>query len=45
MTRGHDHLWADLAAALEAASRKHGKDLEPDAAASIAEWLKNSTAA
>jgi hypothetical protein len=27
MTRGHDHLWADLAAALEAASPKHGKDL------------------
>jgi hypothetical protein len=48
MVRSHDHLWAELAAALEAASLKHGKNLEPNelhAADDMVEWLKNRTAA
>jgi hypothetical protein len=48
MVRDHDHLWADLAAALQAASRKHGHNLEPDElhpADDMAEWMKSRTAA
>lgn len=47
MDLDHDDLWADLAAALESASRKHGKNLEPaelGAAAYIAEWLRSRKA-